>query len=88
MIGYHVVLLWYIQNPLERDYHKVARPLEASMNPLAPKAVIDWLNGRAKGYTAVVGGEEVVANWSNGNVGYDGHARTTERFLSLPPPQV
>ena len=39
---------------------------------LAPKAVIDWLNGRAKGYTAVVGGEEVVANWSNGNVGMTG----------------
>ena len=26
---------------------------------LAPKAVIDWLNGRAKGYTSPTGGEEV-----------------------------
>ena len=39
---------------------------------LAPKAVIDWLNGRAKGYTAPVGGEEVVADWSTGSVGMTG----------------
>ncbi len=39
---------------------------------LAPKAVVDWLNGRAKGYTAPVGGEEVVADWSTGNVGMTG----------------
>ena len=39
---------------------------------LAPKAVVDWLNGRAKGYTAAVGGEEIVADWSNGNVGMTG----------------
>jgi len=39
---------------------------------LAPKAVIDWLNGRAKGYTAPVGGEEVVAGWSTGKVGMTG----------------
>ena len=39
---------------------------------LAPKAVIDWLNGRAKGYTAAVGGEEVSADWSTGNVGMTG----------------
>ena len=36
---------------------------------LAPKAVIDWLNGRAKGYTEVEGGEEVVASWATGKVG-------------------
>jgi X-Pro dipeptidyl-peptidase len=35
---------------------------------LAPKAVIDWLNGRAKGYTEPDGGEEVVASWSTGKV--------------------
>ena len=28
---------------------------------LAPKAVIDWLNGRAKGFTTIDGTEEVVA---------------------------
>ena len=40
---------------------------------LAPKAVIDWLNGRAKGYTSVDGGEEVSATgWSTGRVGMTG----------------
>jgi X-Pro dipeptidyl-peptidase len=35
---------------------------------LAPKAVIDWLNGRAKGFTAPDGGDEVKATWSTGKV--------------------
>jgi X-Pro dipeptidyl-peptidase len=39
---------------------------------LAPKAVIDWLNGRAKGFTQPDGGEEVVATWSTGKVGMTG----------------
>jgi len=40
---------------------------------LAPKAVIDWLNGRAKGYTTMDGAEEVVATaWSTGKVGMTG----------------
>ncbi len=39
---------------------------------LAPKAVIDWLNGRAKGYTSPDGNEEVVAYWSTGKVGMTG----------------
>ncbi len=39
---------------------------------LAPKAVIDWLNGRAKGYATVDGTEEVVATWSTGKVGMTG----------------
>lgn len=39
---------------------------------LAPKAVIDWLNGRAKGFTQAVGGKEVTAGWSTGNVGMTG----------------
>lgn len=39
---------------------------------LAPKAVIDWLGGRAKGYTAAEGGEPVVADWSTGKVGMTG----------------
>ncbi len=39
---------------------------------LAPKAVIDWLNGRAKGYTSREGDEEVVAFWSTGKVGMTG----------------
>ena len=39
---------------------------------LAPKAVIDWLNGRAKGYTEVDGTEEVKATWCTGKVGMTG----------------
>jgi X-Pro dipeptidyl-peptidase len=39
---------------------------------LAPKAVIDWLNGRAKGYTSVDGDEEVLAYWTTGKVGMTG----------------
>ncbi len=39
---------------------------------LAPKAVIDWLNGRAKGFSTVDGNEEVRATWSTGKVGMTG----------------
>lgn len=39
---------------------------------LAPKAVIDWLNGRAKGYTEVDGDKQVMAYWSTGKVGMTG----------------
>ena len=39
---------------------------------LAPKAVIDWLNGRAKGYTTADGNETVDAYWSTGKVGMTG----------------
>jgi X-Pro dipeptidyl-peptidase len=39
---------------------------------LAPKAVIDWLNGRARGFTSVDGDEEVVADWTTGKVGMTG----------------
>ncbi|WP_298552531.1 Xaa-Pro dipeptidyl-peptidase [uncultured Algibacter sp.] len=39
---------------------------------LAPKAVIDWLCGRAKGYTEPYGTEEVKAFWSTGKVGMTG----------------
>ena len=39
---------------------------------LAPKAVIDWLNGRAKGYTTPDGSEEVKAYWTTGKVGMTG----------------
>ena len=39
----------------------------------APKAVIDWLNGRARAYTSVDGNEEVTATaWTNGSVGMYG----------------
>jgi X-Pro dipeptidyl-peptidase len=39
---------------------------------LAPKAVIDWLCGRAKGYTEPYGNEIVEAYWSTGKVGMTG----------------
>lgn len=39
---------------------------------LAPKAVIDWLNGRAKGYAEPYGNETVEAYWSTGKVGMTG----------------
>ena len=44
----------------------------ASNESLAPKAVIEWLNGRAKGYTSRDGGVEVEAHWSTGRVGMTG----------------
>lgn len=39
---------------------------------LAPKTVIDWLCGRAKGYTEREGKEEIKAFWSTGKVGMTG----------------
>ena len=39
---------------------------------LAPKAVIDWLNGRANGYTEPNGDDQVKAFWSTGKVGMTG----------------
>ncbi|RYG38278.1 Xaa-Pro dipeptidyl-peptidase [bacterium] len=39
---------------------------------LAPKAVIDWLNGRAKGFTTRDGKEPMRATWCTGKVGMTG----------------
>jgi len=39
---------------------------------LAPKAVIDWLCGRANGFTSRNGNEKVEAYWSTGKVGMTG----------------
>jgi len=39
---------------------------------LAPKAVIDWLNGRARGFTTPYGTEEIKAFWTTGKVGMIG----------------
>jgi len=39
---------------------------------LGPKAVVDWLNGRAKGYTSATGTTEVSAYWTTGKVGMIG----------------
>ncbi|WP_432893833.1 Xaa-Pro dipeptidyl-peptidase [Kribbella sp. CA-245084] len=39
---------------------------------LAAKAVIDWLNGRARAYTTKDGSTRAVAGWTTGNVGMIG----------------
>ena len=39
---------------------------------LAPKAVVDWLNGRADGFTTPDGDDAVTADWSTGKVGMTG----------------
>jgi X-Pro dipeptidyl-peptidase len=39
---------------------------------LAPKAVVDWLCGRARGFTTPDGEEAVVADWCTGKVGMTG----------------
>lgn len=39
---------------------------------LGAKAIIDWLNGRAKGYTTTARATEVTAYWSNGKAGMIG----------------
>ncbi len=39
---------------------------------LAPKAVVDWLCGRARGFTTLDGDEEVKADWCTGKVGMTG----------------
>lgn len=39
---------------------------------LAPAAVVDWLNGRARGFTTPGGDEQVPADWSTGKVGMIG----------------
>jgi X-Pro dipeptidyl-peptidase len=44
----------------------------ADNESLAPKAVIDWLCGRAKGYTTQRGMEELKADWCTGKVGMIG----------------
>ncbi|MGD3108380.1 Xaa-Pro dipeptidyl-peptidase [Streptomyces sp. YGL11-2] len=36
------------------------------------KAVVDWLNGRGRAYTARTGGKPVAAGWSNGSTGMIG----------------
>ena len=44
-----------------------------SIENITPKFAIDWLNGRAKGYTTIDGNVEVsAASWSNGKVGMTG----------------
>ena len=46
----------------------IGGPIESA----APKAVIDWLNGRAKAFTSPYGDVEVSADWTTGKVGMTG----------------
>jgi X-Pro dipeptidyl-peptidase len=39
---------------------------------LGPKAVVDWLNGRADGFTSPTSTEQVFADWTTGKVGMIG----------------
>lgn len=66
--GYIVVHSSSPGTGLSQGSPTVGGPNEA----LAPKAVIDWLNGRVKGYTTPDGDEEVKAYWSTGKVGMTG----------------
>ena len=66
--GYIVVHSSSPGTGLSQGSPTVGGPNEA----LAPKAVIDWLNGRVKGYTTPDGDKEVKAFWSTGKVGMTG----------------
>ncbi len=49
---------------------------------LAPKAVIDWLNGRARGFASPDCDEEVAAYWTTGKVGMIGTSYNGTMALS------
>jgi len=49
-----------------------AQTIGGENESMAPKAVIDWLCGRAKGYKTRKGKEEVFAFWCSGKVGMTG----------------
>lgn len=66
--GYIVVHSSSPGTGLSQGCPTVGGPNEA----LAPKAVVDWLCGRAKGYTEIDGEETVEAFWSTGKVGMTG----------------
>ncbi len=55
---------------------------------LAPKAVIDWLNGRANGYTSADGNEKVKAYWTTGKVGMTGTSYNGTIPLAAATPVV
>ncbi|MBU3677401.1 MAG: CocE/NonD family hydrolase, partial [Chitinophagaceae bacterium] len=50
----------------------VAPSIGGDSESLAPKTVIDWLCGRAKGYSTRKGPVEVKAFWCSGNIGMTG----------------
>jgi X-Pro dipeptidyl-peptidase len=71
--GYAVVLVDLAGTNRSKGCADVGGPSDVG----SAKAVIDWLNGRAQGFTAVSGGTAVTPSWTNGSVGmigksYDG----------------
>ena len=78
------VLEWYIRGWLPRGYAVVYSSSPGSglsegcpscggdNESQAPKAVIDWLCGRRKGFTSRTGQQEVEASWCSGKVGMTG----------------
>ncbi len=53
-------------------YSQGCPTMGTDIEALAPKAVIDWINGRARGFTTPDGNEEVFAYWATGKVGMTG----------------
>ncbi len=71
--GYAVVLVDLAGTNRSRGCVDVGGPSDVG----SAKAVVDWLNGRATGYSTATGGTAVSAGWTTGNVGmigksYDG----------------
>jgi X-Pro dipeptidyl-peptidase len=71
--GYAVVLVDLAGTNRSKGCSDVGGPSDVA----SAKAVIDWLNGRAQGFSAVSGGTAVTPTWTNGSVGmigksYDG----------------
>jgi X-Pro dipeptidyl-peptidase len=66
--GYSVVLVDFAGTSRSRGCVDTGGRAEIASG----KAVIDWLNGRAAGYSAVTGGSAVTAEWASGAVGMIG----------------
>jgi X-Pro dipeptidyl-peptidase len=66
--GYAVVLVDFAGSNRSRGCMDTGGRAEIASG----KSVIDWLNGRATGYSAVTGGSAVAASWSTGSVGMIG----------------
>jgi X-Pro dipeptidyl-peptidase len=66
--GYAVVLVDFAGTSRSRGCLDTGGRAEISSG----KSVVDWLNGRASGYSAVTGGTAVTASWSTGATGMIG----------------
>lgn len=66
--GYAIVLVDLAGTNRSQGCADVGGPSDVT----SAKAVVDWLNGRAQGYTAKTGGSATTAGWSTGKVGMIG----------------